>query len=232
LFSAGNSSFTGSSKDGVTLNYVSWSNDEIVINGFGGTYGQGSYAVQNGDPVTIQVWNTGDTATNGPQTAWGGFVTNGPAITGTVADQVASNQALIAPFSDVTISDSNLNQIEGVNVFVSDPANGQLTNLGNGSYDSAAGAYDISRSSAAMTAALDGLVFDPIPDEAESALYLLRRLRRYGVEYFWPVDSDGHDAVADCVEYFFKVAHQRLLALGGSGRYRKNAFGVQWVECL
>ena len=76
LFSAGNSSFTGSSKDGVTLNYVSWSNDEIVINGFGGTYGQSSYVVQNGDPVTIQVWNTSDTAATGPQTAWGGFITN------------------------------------------------------------------------------------------------------------------------------------------------------------
>jgi len=46
-----------------------------VIGGFAGSYGQGCATVQNGDPVTIEIWNTSDTSQTGPQTAWGGIIT-------------------------------------------------------------------------------------------------------------------------------------------------------------
>jgi serine/threonine-protein kinase len=64
LFDAG---FRG---DSVTLGYRSWSNSQIVISGFGGTYGEGCAVYQPGDPIAIAVWNTTDG--KGPATAWGG----------------------------------------------------------------------------------------------------------------------------------------------------------------
>jgi hypothetical protein len=72
LFEAGFQGWGIISSDSVTLFYQSWSDDQIVISGFGGTYGQGCATYQAGDPVVIVVYNTGDTSSNGPQTAWGG----------------------------------------------------------------------------------------------------------------------------------------------------------------
>lgn len=59
----------GFGSDSVTLGYQSWSDSQIVISGFGGTYGQGCATYQSGDPVAIAVWNTADASL---QTAWGG----------------------------------------------------------------------------------------------------------------------------------------------------------------
>jgi hypothetical protein len=84
LFEAGTTAW-GHRPDSVTLNYESWSDTEIVINGFADSYGQGCATVQGGDPVTIEIWNTSDTDQTGPQTAWGGFVSeSGPQITNVV----------------------------------------------------------------------------------------------------------------------------------------------------
>ena len=58
----------------VTLKYKYWTNNKIVIGGFGGSYGQGCATLKNGDPVVINVWNTGDQECTEPQTAWGGVV--------------------------------------------------------------------------------------------------------------------------------------------------------------
>jgi hypothetical protein len=71
LFEAGFQNW-GSSPDSVTLYYQSWSDDQIVVSGFGGTYGQGCAAYQAGDPVAITVYNSADASSSGSQTAWGG----------------------------------------------------------------------------------------------------------------------------------------------------------------
>jgi len=73
-FEAGSLRWGNGSPDLLTLTYQSWSDNEIVINGFGAAYGQGCYTVQNGDPMIITLWNSGDTGQTGPQTAWGGFI--------------------------------------------------------------------------------------------------------------------------------------------------------------
>ena len=75
VFWAGGGCWGQGSPCSVTLNYQSWSDTEIVINGFAGSYGQGGATLQSGDPVDIVIWNSGDTDYTGPQTAWGGFAT-------------------------------------------------------------------------------------------------------------------------------------------------------------
>jgi hypothetical protein len=72
LFGAGFDGWGINPPDSVTLFYQSWSDDEIVISGFGGAYGQGCASSQAGDPITIVVYNSADMDDTGPQTAWGG----------------------------------------------------------------------------------------------------------------------------------------------------------------
>jgi hypothetical protein len=75
LFGAGAASFGINPADSVTLDYQSWSNDQIVTGGFGGTYGESGATLATDDPVTITLWNSADSGAGGPQTAWGGTVT-------------------------------------------------------------------------------------------------------------------------------------------------------------
>jgi hypothetical protein len=60
--------------DGVTLNYVSWSDKKIVIHGFTGRYGDNGWSSRSGDPYAILLWQVpGVTAgQTGPQTAKAG----------------------------------------------------------------------------------------------------------------------------------------------------------------
>jgi len=74
LFSAGFEGWGVFSPDSVTLNYQSWTNNQIIISGFSGTYGQDNATVENGDPILITLWSTGASSYTGPQTMWGGFV--------------------------------------------------------------------------------------------------------------------------------------------------------------
>jgi serine/threonine protein kinase len=74
LFEAGAERWGHGSPDSLTLNYQSWSDNKVVINGFRGSYGQDCDTLQNGDPVTIIIWNSSAGDQIGPQTAWGGFV--------------------------------------------------------------------------------------------------------------------------------------------------------------
>jgi len=72
LFEAGFDRWGANSPDAVTLDYESWSDDQIVISGFGGTYGTGCATYVAGDPIAIVVYNSEDTSDTEAQAAWGG----------------------------------------------------------------------------------------------------------------------------------------------------------------
>ena len=88
-----------------------------------------------------------------------------PTISGAVAAQTGSDQQPLAPLSKVVIADPNANQIETVTVTLSAAGNGTLSNLGGGSYSAASGVYSDTGSAAAVSAALDGLLFTPTPHQ-------------------------------------------------------------------
>ena len=67
-FEAGNVS--PSNWDAVGLNYVSWQPDRIVIAGFSGAYGAGSWKAAPGDRVVVTIWNPG----SGRKTTWEGVL--------------------------------------------------------------------------------------------------------------------------------------------------------------
>jgi serine/threonine protein kinase len=78
-FEAGGQRWGHGQPDPVTVKFQSWSDNQIVIDGFAGSYGQGdANMIQSGDPVYIVIWRANDTSQAGPQTAWGGFVSTSP----------------------------------------------------------------------------------------------------------------------------------------------------------
>ncbi|WP_428493261.1 hypothetical protein [Rhodopila sp.] len=86
-----------------------------------------------------------------------------PVIAGTVANQATTGKTPIDPFAHVSVTDPNSGTpSETVTVAPSSTANGTLSdpNAGDGG-SSSNGVYTITGSAAAVTAALDGLVFIP-----------------------------------------------------------------------
>ncbi len=107
--------------------------------------------------ATIEVSYTYIPAATPPATA----SSDAPIITGTEAGQRVTDQTTVAPFANVVITDSNVDQTETVTVTPSALATGMMSNLGGGSYDPTTGVYRDIGSAAAVTAALRGLVFTP-----------------------------------------------------------------------
>jgi hypothetical protein len=98
-FEAGFKGWGINSPDSVTLYYESWSDDQIVISGFGGAYGSGCATYEAGDPITIAVYNSADTSDTGAQTAWGGPAAASIAISAkdlTAGKQIVSGSTITA----------------------------------------------------------------------------------------------------------------------------------------
>ena len=87
-------------------------------------------------------------------------------ISGTVANQATSGTASLAPLHGVIVTDPNIGQTVTATVTLSTVANGTLSKLGMGGYNYTTGVYVVSGTAAAVTTALDGLVFSPTQDQA------------------------------------------------------------------
>lgn len=86
--------------------------------------------------------------------------TTPPAISGAVASVASSDEAASTPFSGVTVT-SIAGVTETATVKLSAAANGTLSDADGGSYNASTGTYTISGTAAAVTTALDALVFTP-----------------------------------------------------------------------
>ena len=102
-----------------------------------------------------------------------------PTISGVVAGQAVNDQATIAPLSTVKIADANPGQSEAVTVTLSNSANGPLSNLDGGSYNTTTGVFTDTGTATAVTTALDGLVFVPTAGQATPA----RTVQDYNLYY-------------------------------------------------
>jgi Ca-dependent carbohydrate-binding module xylan-binding len=91
----------------------------------------------------------------------GGTPVPKPMISGTATGQTTTDETTVKPVSAVAINDANSSQSETVAVTLSATANGSLSNLGTGSYDAGTGVYTVTGTAAAVTNALDALVFTP-----------------------------------------------------------------------
>lgn len=88
-----------------------------------------------------------------------------PSISGAGVTTSGDDAAALTPLTGLTVSDLDASQTATATLTLSSSANGGLSNLAGGAYDAATGVYTISGSAAAITAALDGLVFTPVDHE-------------------------------------------------------------------
>ena len=88
-----------------------------------------------------------------------------PSISAAGVSTAGNDAAPLSPLAGLTVSDLDAGQTETATLTLSSTANGGLSNLAGGTYDASTGIYTVSGSAAAVTAALDGLVFTPVDHE-------------------------------------------------------------------
>jgi hypothetical protein len=142
--------------DNPNWDYVDWGNDPQVTITFQDYYTTG-VATTAPVPTGLQI-----TDAYGPVDS----VLFGPTSGGGTLAQAITDQESITLFPAVTITDPNSDQTETVTIALSAVANGTLADLGGGSYDATTGVYTDSGSAAAVTAAVDALVFTPTAQQA------------------------------------------------------------------
>jgi len=98
---------------------------------------------------------------DGTITSSGTLVAAAPLIIGTMANRPVAVGSSLSPFGNVAVIDPKGGQTETLTVTLSAAANGTLTNLAGGTYNATTGNYTVTGSAAAVTSALDGLVFTP-----------------------------------------------------------------------
>ena len=86
-----------------------------------------------------------------------------PTLAGLPAVVATRDDAAAAPLAGLALTDPDIGQTILVQVQVSNPGDGVLTNLGGGSYDGVAGRYLVSGPVGTVQAALRGLSFVPTP---------------------------------------------------------------------
>jgi hypothetical protein len=107
-----------------------------------------------------------------------------PTTTGLVipdeGEQIAAPGAAIRPFAGLNIAESS-GQTLALTITSSNPANGSFSNLSGGTYDAAAGTYNLFGSPAVVSAALDALTFTPVVGQATTTNFQISVLDVDGV---------------------------------------------------
>ncbi|MBC7801018.1 MAG: hypothetical protein H7Z10_10380, partial [Gemmatimonadaceae bacterium] len=101
-----------------------------------------------------------------PATAFGTVVNAPPAVIGLPTVQVGRDDTIAAPFRSVRLADPDEVQMQTVRVTVGAPANGVLTQLGQGTYDRGTGVYTVMGRADDVSAAIAALRFVPTRHQA------------------------------------------------------------------
>ncbi len=111
---------------------------------------------------TIDATDTaGATSSNDTTSVIATAANDAPVIAGAVGGLSTTDEAAISAFSGVSIGDVDFGQTETVTVTLSVAANGTLASVDGGSYDGSTGVYSVTGTDAAVTLAVDALVFTP-----------------------------------------------------------------------
>ena len=174
---------------------------QIVLQGLaatGAVLTNGTLVVSNGTQVVDSLALAGSYIGDN-FTATGSVITVGapigPSIAGALAGQGVTDQGTITPFGSVVIGDRNFRALETITVTLSVPANGTLTALGGGRYDPVSGVYSTSGSAAAVTTALEGLVFVPTPRQVAPGKSVTTRFTITDIDTFAQSTSDSTTTV-------------------------------------
>ena len=92
---------------GIAENFQSWSETEIVIDGFSGTYGSGPNVLDPNDPISIQIWSPASSFDTGPQTAWGGRAALTSLVNPVPGCLSGPTQSFVTPLPNVMTSYTN-----------------------------------------------------------------------------------------------------------------------------